>query len=175
MNNLYNELAYARFDLNLPISDDHNNIKKININNVKYDSFIPKSMIATQLKNNLISLMIIENNDQDICNEIMLAFRLLYNKYVDSKHSVLCINISSDDRQLWIKLVNGNTFNHSQSIINKLNSIIDSDSIQLTIKKCVTTAEPSVVEVGFLLTASFARFCSTPEYQKLSKNINSEY
>ena len=156
-------------------------------------NFIPESIIAKQLRNQLKSLKTDNNSNTNVdtinTNKINLhvmniieAFQKLYCKYIDSNKAMFMINISSQNRDN-LTILFGNRFGKLTSqglsfIMDETVKYVDEyhdmdELLKDTIKKIIFAFEPSVFEISQLMNDSFMRFRIDQKeaYHQLSRVI----
>ena len=146
MADLAKKSRHARFDAQLPPSqpDAKNNYNDNRFVN-KENEYIPESVMAKKLRNELAGLNILINNESsesgnnsnsnvtvhvsEICNSISVAFESLYNKYVNSQSAIFEINIASRNRLNWMRLFDTSSYHRKhQSVIYSTLSILTIDN-----------------------------------------------
>ena len=97
---LSEESKHARFNVNLADSQQSYNRKSQKNKNInsRFEQFIPESAISQQLFKSLNNIDMIDSQVSIVSNHIILAFRSIYHKYIDSYNATFMINISSRHR-----------------------------------------------------------------------------
>ena len=130
MQELENEHSNLRFDLKLP-DNKHRNINGMN--------YIPESRIAQRLDNELAETTNNSNNMTTIgCNHIIVAFKRIFNKYVDSNHATFMINISSKSRKILTQLLDSEYYQNNFGNDNHNHNHNDTDGNDQVDKKSLT-------------------------------------
>ena len=117
---LNNEHPNMNFELKLPDTKHRNN------NGMSY---IPQSRIAQRLNSELEKTTDNSSNMTTIaCNHIIVAFKRIFNKYVDLNHATFMINISSQNRKVLTQLLDSEYYyyncdheNYNYSVTYQMN------------------------------------------------------
>ena len=175
MQELSKEYSDARYELKLPDNSNRN----FNINDM---NSIPQSRIAQQLNGELKEAGDNWSNVTIIvCNNIIIAFKRIFDKYVDSNHATFMINISSQHRKILTQLLDCEYYYYNFVVNNRDNNMMKNNvkrrsrlSKLLNRRSTINVKNEDIKKRKSLINAQFEDFIRSisGNYKSDDENIN---